>query len=161
MSSLIKRPSQLRKKKEETKNIHVPSFKSRKTLSQIVKDNMKALGKQGYTLRIIYIAYLNEPRDPKEMALELKESSHNIEKHFSIQVTGIFLLYSMYLVAQLDGSNATISIFMNEFFLMKKELFQGSRLITLYNHTNQVNSVNVINFSIKLNETIVNLIVEF
>lgn len=116
----------------------VPTFQSRRTLANHVRDNMLCSGRRSYYQRVIYLAKHKTVIEPHKIKDPFNRIIKEIYKYPTDDFLGGLLIgHDMYSLHMLEGSDELIG---NYFKLLSKtadELFEKSRVVLVYNNINQ------------------------
>jgi hypothetical protein len=116
----------------------VPTFQSRRTLANIVRDNMLCAGRRSYYQRIIYVAKHKVVIEPHKIKDPFNKIIKEIYKYPTDEhLGGLFIGHEDYTIHMLEGSDELIG---NYFRLLSKtadEIFEKSRVVLVYNNINQ------------------------
>lgn len=123
-------------------SVPIPTFRSRRTLAEHVKDNMICAGKQSYHQRLIFVA--SHKTGTPENSLELKRTLKQFEKFSNNLVadteilTGLIIIYTSYSVYMLEGSEKCIGKFSQKLTNDFEKFFKCARVVLIFNNINQV-----------------------
>lgn len=117
----------------------VPTFQSRRTLANHVRDNMLCCGRRSYYQRIIYIAKHKKPIEVHR----IKDPFMNIIKEVYKAVPderfgGLMLGHDKYTLHMLEGSDDLIGKYCTLLTKLGAEIFEKSKVVLVYNNVNQV-----------------------
>lgn len=116
----------------------VPTFQSRRTLANHVRDNMLCAGRRSYFQRVIYVA-----RHKSIIELhKIKEPFNKIIKELYKYPTddhlgGLLIGHEKYSIHMLEGSDELIGKFFQHLSKVADEYFEVSRVVLVYNNINQ------------------------
>lgn len=116
----------------------VPTFQSRRTLANHVRDNMLCAGRRSYFQRIIYVA-----RHKSIIELhKIKEPFNKIIKEIYKYPTddflgGLLIGHEKYSIHMLEGSDELIGRYFKLLSKIADEHFEVSRVVLVYNNINQ------------------------
>jgi hypothetical protein len=116
----------------------VPTFQSRRTLANHVRDNMLCAGRRSYFQRVIYIA-----RHKSIIELhKIKEPFNKIIKEIYKFPTddflgGLLIGHEKYSMHMLEGSDELIGRYFQHLSKIADEYFEESRVVLVYNNINQ------------------------
>lgn len=116
----------------------VPTFQSRRTLANIVRDNLLCAGRHSYYQRIVYVAKHKAVIEPHK----IKEPFNRIIKEIYRYPTddhlgGLFIGHENYSLHMLEGSDELIGNYFQHLSKVADELFEKSRVVLVYNNINQ------------------------
>ena len=116
----------------------VPTFQSRRTLANIVRDNMMCAGRRSYYQRIIYVAKHKTVIEPHK----IKEPFNRIIKEIYRYPTddhlgGLFIGHEHYSLHMLEGSDELIGNYFKHLSKIADTIFENSRVVLVYNNINQ------------------------
>lgn len=115
----------------------VPTFQSRRTLANIVRDNMLCAGRRSYYQRVIYLAKHKAVIEPHKIKEPFNRIIKEIYRYPTEHLGGLFIGHEDYSIHMLEGSDELIG---NYFRLLTKPanaLFEKSRVVLVYNNINQ------------------------
>ncbi|CRL01607.1 CLUMA_CG014682, isoform A [Clunio marinus] len=116
----------------------IPTFQSRRTLANHVRDNMLCAGRRSYFQRVIYLAKHKSIIEPHKIKDPFNRIIKEIYKYpTDDHLGGLLIGHDLYSMHMLEGSDELIG---NYFQLLSKtadELFEKSRVVLVYNNINQ------------------------
>lgn len=116
----------------------VPTFQSRRTLANHVRDNMMCAGRRSYFQRVIYLAKHKEVIEPHKIKEPFNRIIKEIYKYPTDDYLGGLLIgHDMYSLHMLEGSDELIGNYFKNLSKISNELFEKSRVVLVYNNINQ------------------------
>ena len=115
----------------------VPSFQSRRTLANHVRDNMLCSGRRSYFQRVIYVAKHKTVIEPHKIKEPFTRIIKEIYKYPTDDYLGGLLIgYDMYSLHMLEGSDELIGNYFRHLSKIADKLFEKSRVVLIYNNIN-------------------------
>lgn len=116
----------------------VPTFQSRRTLANHVRDNMLCAGRRSYFQRVIYVAKHKAVIEPHKIKEPFTRVIKEVYKYPTEDYLGGLLIgHDMYSIHMLEGSDELIGNYFRHLSKPAEELFEKSRVVLLYNNINQ------------------------
>ncbi|KAG5676236.1 hypothetical protein PVAND_006085 [Polypedilum vanderplanki] len=116
----------------------VPSFQSRRTLANHVRDNMMCAGRRSYYQRVIYLARHKTIIEPHKIKEPFNKIIKEIYKYpTEDRLGGLLIGHDMYTMHMLEGNDELIGNFFKHLSNVADELFEKSRVVLVYNNINQ------------------------
>lgn len=116
-----------------------PSLQHRKTLLSHIRDNMSCAGRKTYFQRIIFVAKHAPGREILDVKDFYVDFSNEVNKNASDdKLTGLVLIYKKFTVQMIEGSEIILGRYMVKLAAKEAELYEKSRVVLIYNNTNQV-----------------------
>jgi hypothetical protein len=116
----------------------VPTFQSRRTLANHVRDNMLCSGRRSYFQRVIYVAKHRSVIEPHKIKEPFTRVIKEVYKYPTDDYLGGLLIgHDMYSLHMLEGSDELIGNYFRHLSKTADELFEKSRVVLLYNNINQ------------------------
>lgn len=140
MKSTMKTPSKLPyyKLDKEYEPHSVPTFQSRRTLANHVRDNMLCSGRRSYFQRVIYVARHKSIIELHKIKEPFNKIIKELYKYPAADFLGGLLIgHENYSVHMLEGSDELIGKFFQHLSSVADELFETSRVVLVYNNINQ------------------------
>lgn len=116
----------------------IPTFQSRRTLANHVRDNMLCAGRRSYFQRVIYLAKHKSVIEPHKIKEPFNRIIKEVYKYPSDDYLGGLLIgHDMYSLHMLEGSDELIGNYFHHLSKIAGELFESSRVVLVYNNINQ------------------------
>lgn len=116
----------------------VPTFQSRRTLSNHVRDNMLCAGRRSYFQRVIYLAKHKTVIEPHKIKEPFNRIIKEVYKYPTCDFLGGLLIgHDIYSLHMLEGSDELIGNYFKHLAKIADELFEKSRVVLVYNNINQ------------------------
>lgn len=116
----------------------VPTFQSRRTLANHVRDNMLCSGRRSYFQRVIYLAKHKAVIEPHKIKEPFNRIIKEIYKYpADDHLGGLLIGHDMYTLHMLEGSDELIGHYFQHLSKVADELFEKSRVVMVYNNINQ------------------------
>lgn len=116
----------------------VPTFLSRRTLANHVRDNMLCAGRRSYFQRVIYVAKHRAVIEPHKIKEPFTRVIKEVYKYPTDDYLGGLLIgHDMYSIHMLEGSDELIGNYFRHLSKTADELFEKSRVVLVYNNINQ------------------------
>lgn len=116
----------------------VPTFQSRRTLANHVRDNMLCAGRRSYYQRVIYLARHKSVIEPHKIKEPFNRIIKEVYKYPTDDFLGGLLIgHDMYSLHMLEGSDEMIGKYFQHLSKTADDLFEKSRVVLVYNNINQ------------------------
>lgn len=116
----------------------IPTFQSRRTLANCVRDNMLCSGRRSYFQRVIYLAKHKTVIEPHKIKEPFNRIIKEIYKYPTDDFLGGLLIgHDLYSFHMLEGSDELIGNYFKHLSKTADELFEKSRVVLVYNNINQ------------------------
>lgn len=116
----------------------VPTFQSRRTLANHVRDNMLCSGRRSYFQRVVYLAKHKKVIEPHKIKEPFNRIIKEIYKYPTDDFLGGLLIgHDMYSLHMLEGSDELIGNYFQHLSKTADEIFEKSRVVLVYNNINQ------------------------
>ena len=116
----------------------VPTFQSRRTLANHVRDNMLCAGRRSYYQRVIYLAKHKSVIEPHKIKEPFNRIIKEIYKYPTDDFLGGLLIgHDKFSLHMLEGSDELIGKYFQHLSQIADELFEKSRVVLVYNNINQ------------------------
>lgn len=116
----------------------VPTFQSRRTLANHVRDNMLCAGRRSYFQRVIYLAKHKAVIEPHKIKEPFNKIMKEVYKYPTDEYLGGLLIgHDMYSLHMLEGSDELIGNYFKHLSKVADEYFEKSRVVLVYNNINQ------------------------
>lgn len=135
-----------------------PAFESRRTLENHVQDNMQCAGREFYHQRIIFIAKykisdIQNEKDQTKMKPILCSIIDRLNETLETEkLSGLLLDYSYHSLSMLEGPEEYIAKVMGDLAKETVDIFEKSKVVLVYNNSNQVMTILYYIHSYKINK---------
>ncbi|CAO1322045.1 unnamed protein product [Diamesa hyperborea] len=116
----------------------IPTFQSRRTLANHVRDNMLCSGRRSYFQRVIYIAKHKNVIEPHKIKDPFNKIIKEIYKYPSEdRLGGLMIGHDMYTIHMIEGSDELVGKYFQLLSNIADDLFEKSKVVLVYNNVNQ------------------------